>query len=160
MVDKIGSILDNAKGKTLDLVLALDTTESMYDDMPALKRRIMPFLKSHTEKFLKYRVGLLFYKDYMDEYLVKPYPFSNKLSVIKRNIDSMHVSGGRDIPEAVFEALYASIHSYRWQADSRLIVLIGDAPPHPRPRGKITSEMVYRDAKALGIKINTIILPQ
>jgi len=49
MVDKIGSILDNAKGKTLDLVLALDTTESMYDDMPALKRRIMPLLKSHTE---------------------------------------------------------------------------------------------------------------
>ena len=160
MVNKIGNILDNTRGKILDLVLALDTTESMYDDMPALKKRIIPLLKNHTDKFLQYRVGLLFYKDYMDEYLVKPFPFSDKLSVIKRNIDSVHVSGGRDIPEAVFEALYASIHSYKWKAESRLIILIGDAPPHPRPRGEITPDMVYRDAEALGIKINTIILPQ
>ena len=160
MVDKIGDILDNTRGKTLDLVLALDTTRSMYDDMPALKRRIITLLKNHTDKFSKYRVGLLFYKDYMEEYLVKPFPFSDNLSVIKRNIDDVHVSGGRDIPEAVYEALYASIHSYKWKADSRLIILIGDAPPHPKPRGKITSDMVYRDAKSLGIKINTIILPQ
>ncbi|NOY07864.1 MAG: VWA domain-containing protein [Spirochaetes bacterium] len=160
MVDKIGDILDAAPGKTLDLVLALDTTESMYNDMPALKKRIIPLLREHTSKFSYFRVGLLFYKDYMDEYLVKPFPFTNNLSVIQRYINGVRVNGGRDIPEAVFEALYSSIHSYKWKAESRLIILIGDAPPHPKPLGKITADMVYRDAGKYRIKINTIILPQ
>ena len=68
--------------------------------------------------------------------------------------------GGRDIPEAVNEALYEGIHEFDWSADSREIILIGDAPPHPRPRGKVTSQMVSDDAEAIGISINSIILPQ
>ncbi len=159
MVDKIGDILDDVEGDSIDLVLALDTTESMHDDMPALKQRIIPLLKEHINRFKHFRIGILLYKDYMEKYLYKPLPFSDNLAVIKRNIDSIRVSGGRDLPEAVYEALYASIHSYDWVAKNREIILIGDAPPHPRPRGKITKEMVFRDAKKLGIRINTIILP-
>ncbi|MBA7705879.1 hypothetical protein ES703_114720 [subsurface metagenome] len=90
----------------------------------------------------------------------KPLPFETDLAAIQRSIDHVRVLGGRDIPEAVFEALYNAVNLYDWQADSRLVVLIGDAPPHPKPRGKVTKEMVYRDAREKGILINTIILPQ
>ncbi len=159
MVNKVGDILDRVKGDSIDLVLALDTTESMYDDMPVLKKRIIPLLREHLKRFKSFRVGVLLYKDYMEEYLYKPFPFESSLGIVKRYIDGIRVSGGRDLPEAVYEALYGSIHSYRWMAKAREIILIGDAPPHPRPRGKITKEMVFRDAKKLGIKINTIILP-
>ncbi len=160
LIKRIGDIIDDAGGETLDLVLALDTTRSMHDDMPALKKEILPLITEHTSRFKTYRVGLLYYRDYLEEYLVKALPFEQDLNAIQRNIDSVRVAGGRDIPEAVFEALFNSIHSYDWQADSRLIILIGDAPPHPRPRGKITKEMVYEDAGKKGISINTIILPQ
>ena len=134
LIEKIGDFIDGVDGKSLDLVLCLDTTKSMYNDMPALKERIVPLIAEHTGRFEGFRVGLLYYR--------------------------VRVLGGRDIPEAVFEALYSGIHSYDWQAEERLIVLIGDAPPHPRPRGKVTAEMVYHDAEELGIEINTIILPQ
>jgi hypothetical protein len=75
-------------------------------------------------------------------------------------IDSVSVAGGRDLPEAVYEALYGAEISYQWTAPERLIILVGDAPPHPRPRGKVTSDMVFAAAKEKGIKITTIILPQ
>ena len=160
LIERIGEIIDDTRGKSLDLVLALDTTRSMENDMPALKGKIVPLIAEHTSRFNKFRVGLLFFRDYFEQYLAKPLPFEHDLGTIQRYIDRVRVLGGRDIPEAVFEALYSGIHSYDWQADSRLIILIGDAPPHPRPRGKITEEMVYRDAKERGIEINTIILPQ
>ncbi|HEB11037.1 MAG TPA: VWA domain-containing protein [Spirochaetales bacterium] len=153
-------MLGEAKGSSLDLVLALDTTRSMKNDMPHLRKQIVPLISKHSSRFSHYRLGLLFYRDYFEEYLVKPFPFVTSLGDIQKSIDRVRVAGGRDIPEAVFEALYSSIHYYNWQAESRLIILIGDAPPHPRPRGKITPEMVYKAAEAAGITINTIILPQ
>ena len=156
---KIGAILDGARGRTLDLVLALDTTRSMRNDMEHLRAEIVPMLREHTDSFDSFRVGLLYYRDYYDQYLVKPLPFVTDLAEVQRNIDTVRVDGGRDIPEAVYEALYYSIREYEWEAEARLIILVGDAPPHPRPRSKITKEMVYEDAEAKGIQINTIILP-
>ncbi len=156
---QIGAILDDTHGETLDLVLALDTTRSMRNDMEHLRAEIVPMLREHTSSFRTYRVGLLFYRDYYDTYLVRPLPFVTDLAEVQRHIDTIRVDGGRDIPEAVYEALYHSIHEYLWLAEARLIILVGDAPPHPRPRGKITKEMVHADAEAAGIQINTIILP-
>ncbi|MBA7536287.1 hypothetical protein ES705_28550 [subsurface metagenome] len=160
LIKKIDQVLGEAKGSSLDLVLALDTSRSMKNDMPHLRKQIVPLISKHSSRFSNYRLGLLFYRDYFEEYLVKPFPFVTSLEDIQKSIDLVRVAGGRDIPEAVFEALYNSIHYYNWRAESRLIILIGDAPPHPRPRGKITPEMVYADAEAAGITINTIILPQ
>jgi len=160
LIKKIDQVLSQAEGRSLDLVLALDTTRSMKNDMPHLRKQIVPLISKHSSRFSHYRLGLLFYRDYFEEYLVKPFPFVTSLEDIQKSIDRVRVAGGRDIPEAVFEALYNSIHYYNWQAESRLIILIGDAPPHPRPRGKITPEMVYKAAEAAGITINTIILPQ
>jgi hypothetical protein len=40
------------------------------------------------------------------------------------------------------------------------MVLIGDAPPHPRQRGIVSKEMVDQADAARNIKENAIILPQ
>jgi len=40
------------------------------------------------------------------------------------------------------------------------MILIGDAPPHPKPRGKITKEMQEDAAKEKNIKVSAILLPQ
>jgi hypothetical protein len=156
---KIAAALDSAAGPELDLVLALDTTESMTDDLPILKKSLVPMIRKHTNRFKSFRVGLLMYRDYFEDYLTRPLPMTDSLEKLQAQIDAARAEGGRDLPEAVYEALYASIHSYEWAAPSRRIILVGDAPPHPRPRGAITSQMVFTDAKKLGIEITTIILP-
>lgn len=157
---KIAEVLDSIVGPELDLVLALDTTDSMTNDMPGLRKELVPLVREHTARFTHFRVGLLLYRDYFDEYLNKALPFTDSLETLQKMVDSVRVAGGRDLPEAIYEALYAGITGYEWKAASRLILLVGDAPPHPRPRGRVTPEMVMEGAHEKGIRITTIILPQ
>jgi hypothetical protein len=149
---------ESGKG-SIDLVLCLDTTESMKDDMPHLRESLVPMLREEVEGFEDFRLGLLLYRDYYEAYLTRPYPFKRDVAEIQRVLDVIRVYGGRDIPEAVHEALYDGIHRYPWKADTRLLLLVGDAPPHPLPRGSVTKEMVWKDAERQKIRIHTIILP-
>ncbi len=160
IIENIRGIIEDTEGDTLDLVICIDTTKSMEDDIPYLKEFLIPMLEDETAGFSGFRLGMVLYKDYFEEYVTKTIPFQSNLSYVQAFINNIRVYGGRDIPEAVNEALYEGIHKFSWYADSRKIILIGDAPPHPRPRGKVTSEMVYDDAESIGIIINTIILPQ
>ncbi len=160
LIKQIGSILDEATGKSLDLALSVDSTKSMEDDIAIVKKELVGLLKERAAKFEKFRIGLVVYRDYLDEYLVKDFPFETDLDSVQKKIEGITVDGGRDVPEAVYEALYEAETAFSWESESRIIILVGDAPPHPIPRGKITKEMVYEKAAELGIKINTIILPQ
>jgi len=159
MIDKIAAIMDKQKGRTLDLVIALDTTQSMEDDIPHIRKHLVPMVAERIKGFDKIRIGLTLYRDYMEEYLTRSLPFTSDLTQLQRMVDSVRVAGGRDIPEAVHEGIYAAIHNYKWETESRVIVVIGDAPPHPIPRGKITEDMVKRDAEEKKILVYTIILP-
>ncbi len=159
MINEIERIIDKADGESLDLVLALDTTKSMEDDIPYLRDNLVPLLKKHTERFDSLRVGLVLYRDYMEAYLTKIVPFRTGLAGLQNALNSIRVLGGRDLPEAVFEALYTGVHEFPWTAETKQIILIGDAPAHPRPRGTVTKEMVYEDASGLNIELHTIILP-
>ncbi len=160
LVPKIRDILEETAGNSLDLVLALDTTLSMKDEMPYLKEKLAPLVREFTALYDSMRVGILFYRDYFEQYLVKIFPFSDNLDTIQEHINRARVHGGKELPEAVYEALYAGLESYTWQAESKIIILVGDAPPHPKPRGSVTEKLVYDRAKELGVILHTIILPQ
>ncbi|TFG62079.1 MAG: VWA domain-containing protein [Spirochaetales bacterium] len=160
LLAEIGEIVDSAEGASLDIVLALDTTQSMADDIPYLRNSLVPMLKKNIDKFRSFRLGMVLYKDYLEQYVTKVVPFGKSLEDVQEELNNIRVSGGRDIPEAVYEALYAGIHSFPWTSEARLIILVGDAPPHPRPRGTVTRDMVYTDAELGGIKLHTIIIPQ
>jgi hypothetical protein len=160
MIKEIETIIGGAAGDSLDLVLALDTTRSMEDDIPYLRDNLVRVLQEHTARFENLRVGLVLYRDYMEQYLTKTTPFRTGLAGLQEALNSIRVRGGRDIPEAVYEALYVGINEFPWMADTRQIILIGDAPAHPRPRGNVTKEMVYKDAEDWDVELHTIILPQ
>ncbi len=156
---EIDRVLDRARSRTVDLVVALDTTESMEDNVPALRTDLVPLLRRKLGSVDRLRVGLVYYRDYMEEYLTRTVDFHDDLDFLQRALDGIRVAGGRDIPEAVHEALHAGINGFSWEAEDKIVILIGDAPAHPRPRGSISKEMVYAQAKEQGIQINTIILP-
>jgi hypothetical protein len=160
LVKKIGKILEQEKGKTVDLVLCLDTTSSMRDDIDEVRTALIPMISDLISEFSSFRIGMVMYKDYFDEYLNRVIPFTTDFAQFQRTLNAIRVGGGRDIPEAVYEALYEGAVKFPWEADSRLIILIGDAPPHPRQRGSVSKEMVDKAVAEKNLKVNAIILPQ
>ncbi len=155
--------------KKADVVFAIDTTGSMDDDIDILRTEWIPQFVEQFKEFADLRIGLLLYRDYNDDYLYKRLPvkffdFTTNLTAFKRYLNGIVIKGteGGDIPEAVYEALYASIQYYGWRDDAqKRIILIGDAEPHPSPRGPfaITQETVTELASQKEISLDCIIVP-
>ena len=158
-LDQIAELIPD-DGERIDLVLALDTTQSMRDDMPVLRDGLVDRLQEELDGYAGFRIGFMLYRDYLEDYLVRKYDFVETYDLVQDRLNRIRVAGGRDIPEAVYEALWAGVQGFDWAAPERMIILIGDAPPHPRPRGSVTREQVFERARELDIRINTIILPQ
>jgi hypothetical protein len=160
LVDRIRSILEREQGKTLDMVLCLDTTKSMDDDIDPVRRMLIPMLKETVPRFSGFRIGMVLYKDYFEDYLNRVIPFTGDFNVFQRTLNAITVGGGRDLPEAIYEALYEGAVRFPWEAETRLMILIGDAPPHARQRGRISKSMAEAEMANRNIKVYSIILPQ
>lgn len=160
LTEKIKRILEQEKGKTVDIVICFDTTGSMKDDVDAIREMLTPMLRDIVAEFISFRIGMVLYKDYFEEYITRVVPFTTEFNTFQKTLNGIRTGGGRDIPEAVHEALYEAAVKFTWEAESRQIILIGDAPPHPRPRGRITETMVKKATGDRSIKVNAIILPQ
>jgi hypothetical protein len=160
LVNKIRDVLETEKGRAVDIVLCLDTTSSMKNDIDSVRAKLIPMLSEIIREFAAFRIGMVLYKDYFDEYLNRIVPFTSDFSQFQRTLNAIRVSGGRDIPEAVYEALHEAAVKFTWEAESRLVILIGDAPPHPRQRGRISKDMVDAAVEERNLKVHAIILPQ
>lgn len=171
IIDDIDSIFNGLENKeNLDLIFVIDATGSMKNDLEKLKTDLMPELQKVFGKDTKARIGLLFYRDYGDTFKymdlpVKPFAFTSNFAVFSKNLNSVRIYGkeGGDVPEAVYEALYAASVYYKWRDNAqKLIVLIGDAEPHPVPRGsgKYSKDYVLSLAESKNIKIRSILLPK
>ncbi len=171
IIDDIKGLLEDIPDKNnLDLVFAIDATGSMKNDLDKLKTDMQPLLAELFGETPETRVGLLFYRDYGDTFKymdlpVKLYPFTSNFTSFSKNLNSIRIYGkeGGDIPEAVYEAMYASCEFFAWRNTAqKKIILIGDAEPHPTPRGsgKYSKDYVMDIAKSRKIKINSILLPK
>ncbi|MCQ2576020.1 MAG: VWA domain-containing protein [Treponema sp.] len=170
IIEDIRKILESAKDKDdLDVVFAIDTTGSMQDDMEKLKNDLLGMLEEVFAGCPNARLGLLLYRDYGDTYVYKDLPirlytFTSRPTVLVNNLKAVSIYGkeGGDIPEAVYEALYASADFYNWRTTAtKKIILIGDAPPHPVPRGlgKYSEEYAMNAITAKNIELSVILLP-
>ena len=157
---QIEQLLQKWNGQSVDLVLVLDTTRSMRNDIRQIQKELPALIANYRDTFPAMRVGLTLYRDYKDEYLVETERFDPQGEQFNRQLAAVEVAGGRDEPEAVFEALYEALTSYLWEAEVRAIILVADGPPHPRPRGAINASIVFREAAERGVPIHTIVLPR
>ncbi len=158
-VDRIADLLDKTLGPDIDLVLVVDTTVSMKDDVSFIRNKLVPIVKTKIASFEQFRIGIVLYRDYKEEYLTKIFAFESDLDVVQGRLNRIKVAGGRDLPEAVYEGLYEAVSNFDWSASSRLIIQVGDALPHEDPKGSITKEMVFSKAQNSNISIFPILLP-
>lgn len=168
--DDIMQAIDRIKNKdAADVIFAIDTTGSMKDDIEKLRKVWIPKMFEKIREFKSLRMGLLLYRDYGDTYKwmnlpVKKFEFTTRVEDLRKNLNGFYIHGteGGDIPEAVYEALFASMEYYKWRENAEhKIILIGDAEPHPTPRGsgKYSRDLVAGLAEQKGVVIDAIIVP-
>jgi hypothetical protein len=159
-IEKIRMALQAEKGKNLDLVICFDTTQSMRKYFNSVRSKLIPTLNEMLIDFPSFRIGMVLYRDYRDSYLTKSFPFTDDFNKFQRDLNDVRVGGGGDIPEAVYEALYEGATGFSWERESKVMILIGDAPPHPKPRGAVTKEMVDSIVNEKKIKVHAMVMPQ
>ncbi|MBQ9238032.1 MAG: VWA domain-containing protein [Treponema sp.] len=153
-----------------DIVFVLDTTGSMKDDLAAFRQDVLSVLGAALAGFSSFRLGLILYRDYGETGYnyhalpVKRFAFTDSVETFSKHLHSFTIYGteGGDVPEAVYEGIFAAIDCYDWRtAAQRTVIVIGDAPPHPEPRGtkKYSRAFVQSLARERGITIHAVLLP-
>jgi hypothetical protein len=118
--------------RALDLMLVIDATGSMGDEMNFLKVELDSIVAALRERHpgLDLRLGLIVYRDVGDEYVVRQYAFSENVPAVQTLLSKQSAGGGGDYPEAVDQAMAAAVGA-QWRDDAaKALVLVADAPPH------------------------------
>ncbi len=156
---RIAALIPTA-GRSLDLVICLDTTDSMKPYIDEVKRSLSPLVRRRTEGFESFRIGVVLYRDYWpDDYITLKMPFTSDIEAFDRFVGGVTVFGGMDIPEAVYEAVHSAATEFDWKADVRQIIILGDAPPHLAPKGKIGFAQAAAEAASRRIAVDALIEP-
>jgi len=161
LINIIESLLKREAGKSIDVVICLDTTGSMAKYIDGVRRLLIPMMRKTLSTVADWRIGMVLYRDYPpDDYITRIIPFTKDFGYFQRYLNSIVTWGGGDIPEAVYEALYDGAEKFPWAAESRLLILAGDAPPHPVQKGVVSQEMALQKIAGKGLKLSAILLPQ
>lgn len=145
---------------SLDMVIAIDTTKSMVQNLKIIQSLLVAPLRDGTANYRNFQIGLVFYRDYLEDYLTRVVPFTRDWDQLQKDLDRQTAEGGGDAPEAVVEAMWAGLNSFRWTASRRVLLVVGDAPQHPIPRGDVTETQVRDLAHSLGVQVEMLMLPQ
>jgi len=117
----------------LDLMLVIDTTGSMTDELRYLTAEFEGIVKRVAERFdtVDMRFALILYRDEGDEYIVRPFEFTDSVEVMCQQLAEQNSSGGGDYPEAMDQALGRAVdQGWRPGNVARMLFLVADAPPH------------------------------
>ena len=124
--------LSNAPTR-LDLMLMIDTTGSMGDELEYLKVELEDMVKRVAQQgnYIDIRVSVNFYRDEGDEYVVKYFDFRGDVAECVKQLREQYANGGGDYPEAVHTALENAVNGHEWRDDAvKLCFFVLDAPPH------------------------------
>lgn len=122
----------------LDLMLMVDTTGSMGDEITYLQRELQSIVSSLRARHqgLDLRVGFVFYRDEGDVYVTRTVPFGASINQAVTTLGQQSAGGGGDWPEAVDQALIRAV-GQGWRPDAiKTMLLVADAPPHDERMGR------------------------
>jgi hypothetical protein len=139
--------------KKLDLMLVIDTTGSMGDEIRYLQGELAAIMGSLRARHpgLDLRIGFVFYKDVGDDYVTSTVPLSGNLNAAQSSLRQQSAGGGGDYPEAMEQALIRAA-TQAWRPDAvHTMLLVADAPPHDENFG--TTWLAARHLRANRVQI-------
>lgn len=141
--DNIREYLDcNGTGKKIDVSFVFDTTGSMGEEIAAMKQAVIDFINTIKASGVDYGLGLIDYEDYptgtcgdagdSPHKVLNGGNLTSDVTVMRSLVDSLVANAGGDEPEAVLDALMVTAQQVKWRGGDaqKVIVLIGDQPPH------------------------------
>ncbi|MBI4576361.1 MAG: DUF4159 domain-containing protein [Planctomycetes bacterium] len=139
----------------LEVVFVFDSTGSMGGTIGAVKSKIEKMIAVLTENIPRVRVGIVTYRDVGDVYVKRGIPLTENYDEVAATMHGIRAEGGGDAPEAVDQALGMAVQEMGWAGRaSKVIVLIGDAPPHDEACA--TAYGIARMARREGIVVHTV----
>src|SRR4051812_45608770 len=118
----------------LDVALCVDITGSMTPFIAAARTHMMRVLGAlRATPNVDLRVAIVAYRDHGSLEVVENYPFSADPDETTQRLERLRVVSppeNTDAAEAVFSGLVACVE-LPWRTHAyRIVVLVGDAPPH------------------------------
>ena len=136
----------------LDVILVIDTTDSMVGVLRRLREQSADLCRVVRQFVPNSQFGIVAFRDDKKhdpgvvEYVTRLTPLTADVALFKQKIAGLKAAGGGDVPEAVFEGLAAAMTQGGWRPKShRVIILIGDAPPHEEQKGVAKTYQLIRD---------------
>ena len=141
------------KATKLDLMLVIDTTGSMGDEISFLQAELRSIIGAITAKHrdLDIRIGFVFYRDIVDEYVTRSFAFDRDIGKAQGMLARQSANGGGDYPEAMDQALIRAV-GQEWRPDAvKSLLLVADAPPHNDKFGQTWAAAEAARAKRIHI---------
>ncbi len=125
--------VEDLRRKGIDLVLVMDATDSMSPVIQSTKRKIEAVISGLRRVVPDLRVRIVAYRDEGDAFLTIGSPLTHDPRMLEDFLACVPTWGGGDLEEAVLAGLRDAIERTPWrEGTQRVIVLVGDAPPHDR----------------------------
>jgi len=126
-----GDVLGSLRKVGIDLVLLIDTTNSMQSIIDEVKDEVRAFIGNLQSMVPASRVAVVAYRDKGDEYVTRWVDFSFKTEKVQSFVANLRADGGGDYAEAVYEGVQAAMTELSWRKTARrIMVIIGSSPPH------------------------------
>jgi hypothetical protein len=142
----------------LDIVFVFDSTGSMGSVLKATKRHILRTVEVLRVLVPSAQVGVVTFRDYGqdEDYLLRSVPLESTGFRAMSFVRTITAWGGGDEPEAVLDGLQAAFRMNWEEGARRVVVLIGDAPPHERNESRLRRAIERFTKDGLG-HVHTIV---
>jgi hypothetical protein len=129
---RFAAYVQGLRASGLDVVFVIDATGSMDWVIAEVRRRVIDIADATRSLVPLTRFGVVAYRDYDDpEFTVREQPLTFSLARLGRFLDALEAKGGGSWQEAVRAGVAAAVERAGWRPGARrVVVLIGDAPPH------------------------------
>lgn len=154
---EIASIIRKHATDGADLLILMDKTGSMSDDLAAVQAGLSQIIRGvRTHKDVRLAFALYGDKNVDSaEGWFSYQNFEHNYEAAQAFIDTIKVTGGGDWEESVYDGFFEANKAGFWRSGrQRMVILIGDAPPLEKPLSNYTLHDVIREATATGTRMN------
>ncbi|MGQ0551629.1 MAG: vWA domain-containing protein [Planctomycetota bacterium] len=124
------------RARGLDVAFVIDATASMDKYISSARLAIDDIIADLSAVVPDLRLGIVAYRDRSDDWLTRKVDLTDDRYLVHNFLGDLEAAGGGDFEEAVEEGLRVAAESLSWRvASRRVIILVGDAPPHKEHEG-------------------------